>query len=119
MGVVDRLKSERSIMFPFSGTLFSLYGYRIDSSSRENAFAILALGQPPNKSAMNINNLHCAAGNFDEVLLRKTAEPQGIVLERESCWSAGGDIWRRVYELVPSSPHTHEQISNSGGSFWL
>ena len=32
-GVIVRLKSERSIVFPLSGTLFRLYGYRVDSSS--------------------------------------------------------------------------------------
>ena len=41
-------------MFPLSGTLFSLDGYRLDSSSGENASAELAPGQPPNKSAINI-----------------------------------------------------------------
>ena len=53
-GVVARLKSERSIIFPLSGPLFSLCGYRVGSSSREKACAVLAPGQAPNKSAINI-----------------------------------------------------------------
>ena len=35
----------------------------------------------PNKPAIDINDYHCAAGHSHEVLLRKTAEQQGIVLE--------------------------------------
>ena len=34
-----------------------------------------------NKPTIDINNYHCAAGHSHEVLLRKTAEQQGIVLE--------------------------------------
>ena len=49
------LKPESSISFPLSGTMFSLCGYRVDSSCRENDCAVLAPGQPPNKSAMDIN----------------------------------------------------------------
>ena len=70
-------------MFPLSGALFSLYGYRVDSSSGENACAVLAPEQPRNKSATNINDFHCVAGHSHEVLLRKTAGQQGIVLEGE------------------------------------
>ena len=44
---------------------------------------MIAPAQPPNKSAVNINDFHCAAGNSHEVLLHKTAEQQGIVLEGE------------------------------------
>ena len=52
-------------------------------SYRENACAVLALGQPPNKYVININDFHCAAGHFHEVQLPKTAKQQGIVLEGE------------------------------------
>ena len=47
----------------------------------ENACAVLAPGQPPNNSTINISDFHCAAGYSHEVLLHKTAEQQGIVLE--------------------------------------
>ena len=33
-GVVVKLKSERSIVFPLTGNLYSLYGYRVDRSTR-------------------------------------------------------------------------------------
>ena len=32
--VADRFKSERSIVFPQSGTLFNIHCYRVDSRSR-------------------------------------------------------------------------------------
>ena len=80
---IVRLKSERSISFPLSGALFSLCGYRVDSGRREKAYAVLALGQPPNRSVIHINDRHCAAGHSHEVPLRKTAEQQAIFLEGE------------------------------------
>lgn len=42
--VVVEVKSERSIVFPYSGTLFSLYGYRVDSGGKENACTVLTTG---------------------------------------------------------------------------
>ena len=53
-GIVVKLKSERSIVFPLTGTLYSLYGYRVDCSTRENACAVLAPGQLPKKPAVDI-----------------------------------------------------------------
>ena len=73
-GVVVKLKSERSTVFALIGTLYSLYGYRVDCSTRENACAVLAPGQLPSKTVVGINDYHCAAGHSHEVLLRKTAE---------------------------------------------
>ena len=46
-GVVARLKSERPIVFPLSGTLDSLYGYRVDRNCRGNACVVLAPGNCP------------------------------------------------------------------------
>ena len=43
--IVVRIKSERSTVITLCGTLFSLYCYRVDSSSRENASAVLAPGE--------------------------------------------------------------------------
>ena len=83
-GVIVRFKSERSIVFTLSGTLFSVYGYRIDSRCRENACVVLVPGQPPSKSAININDFHCAAGHSHEDLLRNTAGNKGSS-SRGSC----------------------------------
>ena len=79
--VVEKLKSERSIVFPLTGNLYSLYGYRVDCSTRGDACAVLAPGKLQNKPVVNINDYHCAAGHSHKALLRKTAEQQGIVLE--------------------------------------
>ena len=64
-----------------SGTLFSLYGYRIDSSSKEYACVVIAPAQPPNKSMINISYFHCAAGNFHQALFRKATGQQGIAFD--------------------------------------
>ena len=96
-GVIARPKSERSIVFALSGTLFSLYGYRVDSTNiRGNACAALAPEQSPDKSAINSNDFHCAAGHSHEVLLRKNAEQQGIALEGE-LQECEGAPWRRLF----------------------
>ena len=80
-GIVVKLKSERSIVFPLTGNLYSLYGYRVDCSTREDAFAVYAPGKSPNKPVVNINDCHCATGHSHEALFRKTAKQQGIVLK--------------------------------------
>ena len=43
-GVVVKLTYERSTVLPLSGTLYSLYGYRVDCNSMGNACAVLAPG---------------------------------------------------------------------------
>lgn len=63
VGVAVKLKSERSIVFQLGGILFILYGSRVNRSSGENTCAVIAPRQPPNKSAININDFHCAAGD--------------------------------------------------------
>ena len=40
-----KLKSERSIVFPLTGNLYSLYGYRVDCGIRGDACAVLAPGK--------------------------------------------------------------------------
>ena len=105
-------------MFPLIGTLYSLYGYRVDCSTKENGCAVLAPGQLPKKPAVDINVYHCAAGHSHEVLLRKTTEQQEIV-SRESYLSAEGALWRRVSAKVSRNQLTHEQIRSSGEVLWI
>ena len=45
--IIVRLKSERSISFPLSRTLSSLYDYRVDSSSGENPALYTPRGNRP------------------------------------------------------------------------
>ena len=61
--MVVKLKCERSIVFPVTGNLYSLCGYRVDCSTRRDAGAVLAPGNPPNKPVVDINDYHCAAGH--------------------------------------------------------
>ena len=105
-GIVVKLKSERSIVFPFTGTLYSLYGYRVDCSTRENACAVLAPGQLPSKTVVDINDYHCAAGHSHEVLLRKTAEKQGIVLEGKLLECRGCSMAKGLRKGIKQSTHT-------------
>ena len=103
---VFRLKSESSIVSALSGILFSLHGYSVNSSSGENACGVLAPGQPPNKSAININGFHCAAGHSHEVLLRMTAEQQGNVCEGELQECKGCSMAKGIRKGIKQSTHT-------------
>ena len=80
-GIAVKLKSERSTVFPLTGNLYSLYGYRVDCSTRGDAWAVLAPRKLSNKPVVNTNDYHCAAGHSHDALLRKTAKQQGVVLE--------------------------------------
>ena len=88
-GIIVKLKSERSIVFPLTGNLYSLYDYQVYCSTGEDACAVLAPGKQPNKPVVNMNDYHWATGHSDEALLRKTAEQQGMVLEGKLLESKG------------------------------
>ena len=105
-GVVVKLKSERSIVFSLTGNLYSLYGYLVDCSTREDACAVLAPGKPPNKPVVNINDYHCATGHSHEALLRKTAEQQGIVLEGKLLACKGCSMAKGLRRGIKQSTHT-------------
>ena len=105
-GIVVKLKSERSIVFPLTGTLYSLYGYRVDCSTRENACAVLAPGQLLKKPAVDINDYHCAARHSHGVLLRKTAEQQGIVLEGKLLECRGCSMAKSLRKGIKQSTRT-------------
>ena len=117
-GVVVTLKSQRLIGFPLNATLENLYGYRADRSSRGNACAILAPGQLLNKSAIHINDFHCATGHShgpttqDREAAKKSSS-------RGRCWSAGGGPWQRVFTRALSSSSTYEQTRSSGELLWI
>ena len=73
----------------------------------------------PNRPVVELNDYHCAAGHSHEVLLRKTAEQQGIILEgkmlvRKECSKAKG-----LRRSIKQSTHTHKQIWGSGGFLWI
>ena len=118
-GIAVKLKSERPIVFPLTGNLYSLYGYRVDCSTRRDARAALAPGKLPNKPVVNINDYHCATGHSREALLRKTAEQQGVVLEGKLLECKGCSMAKGLRRGIKQSTHTLEQIRSSGGFLWI
>ena len=113
-GIVVKLKSERSIVFPLTGKLYSLYGYRVDCSTRGDACVVLAPGKLPNKPVVNINDHHCAAGHTHEALLRKTAEQQGVVLEGKLLECKGCSMAKGLRRGIKQSTHTRADKSSGG-----
>ena len=105
-GIAVKLKSERSIVFPLTGNLYSLYGYRVDCSTRGDACAVLAPGKLPNKPVMDIHDYHCAAGHSHEALLRKIAGQQGIVLEEKLLECKGCSMAKGLRRGIKQSTHT-------------
>ena len=105
-GIVVKLKSARSIVFLLTGTLYSLYGYRVDCRTRGDACAALAPGKLPKKPAVNINDYHCATGHSHEALLRKTAGQHGIVLEGKLLECKGCSMAKGLRRGIKQSTHT-------------
>ena len=104
-GIVVNLKSKHSIVFPLTGNLYSLYGYRVACSTRGDDCAVLTPGKLPNKPAANINDYHCAARHSHEALLRKTAEQQGVVLERRLLECKGCSMAKSLRRGIKQSAH--------------
>ena len=107
--VVKLNKSERSIVFPLTGKLCSLYGYRIECSTREDACAVLAPEKLPSKPVVNLNDHHCAAGHSHEALLRKSAEQQGVVLEGKLLECKGYSMVKGLRRGIKPSTHTRAE----------
>ena len=101
-GIVVKLKSERSIVFPLNGNLNSLHGYRIDCIIKGDACT------RPGKIAkqVNTNDYHLAAGHSHEALFRKTAEQQGIVLEGKLLECKGCSMAKGLRQGIKQSTHT-------------
>ena len=116
--IAVKLKFERSIVFPLTGNLYSLYGYRVDCSTKENACVVPAPGKMSNKPVMNINDYHCAVGHFHEALLSKTAEQQGIVLEGKLLGCEGCSMAKGLRRGIKQS--THRGRDKMAGRFlWI
>ena len=113
-GVVLRLKSARSIVFPLSETLYSLYSDQVNRSGRENACAVLAPGNCPTSLRYIPTTSPARLGTPTRYYSARPRSSKGIS-STESCVSAEGAPWRRVSAKISSSPHTHEQIRSSGG----
>ena len=101
-----KLKSARSIVFPLTGNLCSLCGYRVDCSPREDACAVLAREKLRNKPVVNKNHYHCAAEHSHDALLRKTAKQQGIALEGKLLECKGCSMSKGLRRGIKQSTHT-------------
>ena len=108
-GIVVKLKSERSIVFPLTGNLYNLHGYRVDCSTKDDARAVLAPGKLPNKPVVNINDYHCATGHSHEAPLRKNAEQQGIVREGKLLECKGCSMAKGLRQGIKQFTHTREE----------
>ena len=104
--IVVKLKSERSIVFPFTGNLYSYIVYRVDCGASGDACAVLAPGKLINKPVGHINDYHCAAGHSHEALLRKTSEQQGVVLEGKLLECKGCFMTKGLHRGINQSIHT-------------
>ena len=98
MGIVVKLKSERSNLVPLSGNLYSLHGYRVDCSTRGNACAVLAPGKLPNKPVVDLNDYHCTPS------LDRGA--QGIVLEGKLLECKGCSMVKGLRRGIKHSTNT-------------
>lgn len=80
--ILAKLTTTQIILFPLVGKLHTLNDFRPGSITK-CACAVISTGRmPPNFTGIvDTNDFHCALGHFHEVLLRKTAEYQGVILE--------------------------------------
>ena len=114
-GTVVKLNSERSIVFPLTGTCTA---FRATGSTA--ALERCLCCTRPGKTAKQARCQHKRQPLRGRTLPRGTApQDRGAARKgsslRENCWSAKGALWRRVSAEVSSSPHTLEQVRSSGG----
>ena len=85
-GVTLKLKGGKTIHFPLIEKLCRQYGYHPEAKGTvvDTACAVIAPGQTKvPATSTEINSFHYTYGNTQEVLLKKTAEQQGINLSGE------------------------------------
>ena len=84
---VVKIKSERSIVFPCTGNLYSLYGYRVDRSTRGDACKHCAR---PNKTAKQARCQHKRLSLRGRTLPRGTAPQSRAAANGQSRGKAVG-----------------------------
>ena len=85
-GVTLKLKGEKAAHFSLIGKLCRQYGYRPEAKSRvvDAACAVIAPRQAKAPTTLtDINTFHYTYGHPHKVLLKKTAEQQGVNLSGE------------------------------------
>ena len=107
--VTLKLKEGETVHLPLIGKLCRQYGYRPGAKGRveDAACAAIAPGQAKAPTILtDINTIHCTYGHAHEVLLKKTAEQQGINLSGElhECW--GCSMAKRLRKPIARSMRT-------------
>ena len=120
-GVTPKLKGGKTVHFHLIKKLCRQYGYRPEAKNRvvNTACAVVAPGQAKAPTIpTDINIFRCTNGHTHEVLLKKTAEQQGVNLSVEihecrRCSIRRGygspSLGRRTPKQVPSTPPTPPQ----------
>ena len=116
-GIIVKLKSERSIVFPLTVNLYSRHGYWVACWTKGKACGALAPAKQPTIPVVDMTNHNCETGSPPRYYSAKTWSSKGSS-SSESFWSAEGAPWQRFFEEMPSSLHnTHEQTISSAGFF--
>ena len=91
--VTLKLKGGKAVHFPLIEKLCRQYGYHPEAKGRvvDIACAVVGPGQAkaPTTST-DINTIHCPYGHTHEVLLKKTAEQQGVNLSGAGVFNGEG-----------------------------
>ena len=91
--VTLKLKGGKAVHYLLIGKLCRQYGYPLEAKGRvvDIACTVIAPGQAKAPTTPNdIDTFHCTYGHTHEVLLKKTAEQQGVNLSRNS--TSTGDV---------------------------
>ena len=108
-GVTLKLNGGKNIHFPSIGKLCRQYGYRPEAKGRviNTARAVIAPGQAKASTIpTDINTFHCTYGYTYEVLLKKTAEQQGLNLSGELHECRGCSMAKGLRKPISRSTHT-------------
>ena len=103
------LKGGNTVRFPLIGKLYRQCRYRPEAKGGvvDTACAVIASGQaksPP--SPTDINNFHCTYIHTHEVLLKKTAEQQGVNLSGELHKCRVCSMAKGLRKTIARSTHT-------------
>ncbi|CAM9437793.1 unnamed protein product [Pylaiella littoralis] len=108
-GITLKLDGGETVFFPLVGKLYRQFGYRPEAtgSSVDTACATIAPGRAkaPTTPA-DINVLHCTFGHTHEVLLKKTAEQQGLAYSGELHECRGCSLAKGLRKPIARSTHT-------------
>ena len=104
-----KLKGGKTVPFPLIGKLCRQYGYHPEAKDRvvEAACAVIALGQAKaTTTPTGITTFHCTYDYILDVLLKKTADQQGVNLSGELHECRGYSMPKGLRKHIARSTHT-------------